>query len=385
MKHKGVLLFLSILVVFLSSCVPDSRELDQRSMILGMAIDIGEENLYKVTIQLPVLGHGRDGGTGVGPSGRDFETFSSEADSLWEAITELESRTPTVLFFGHLKAIAVSEAIANNHLKEVLDLLDRNSAMANQLYVVIIEGVESGEFIKTESPLVRLPALYLDRFFRAGQRIGRADEIMLLEFLRNSNMISGAASLPLARLESETVTIEGAAIFKDYDLVAKLKKDKASINVLLREDEIIGKNHSIVIEEQGDKVTVSVGRIDLISKVSYEKTKPIKYKIEISGSGAIEEITNIEQRDSTNFIKKVERELNEKIERDLQDTIEEMKEINVEPWLLGHRVWAMTPEFFDTLNWNEEGWRESIIDIDVDVEIQSTGQRGYHHKKKIGR
>lgn len=380
MRLKVILAF-TILILLLIGCAPDSRELDHRSMIMGLAIDQGEESLYKITIQLPILG---DGG-GVAPHGRDFETFSVETDNLWDGIIELESYTPTVLFFGHLKVIALSELVAKNDLKEVLDLLDRNAAMANQLYLVVTEGIEAGEFIKKESPLVRLPALYLDRFFRAGQRIGRVEEMLLFEFLRDSNMISKASSLPLATLKGKAVVVEGSGIFQDYQLVGKLKKTKAAINQLLKKDEIQTMNYTVVVDGGEDNVTVSLSRMRLRQKVAFSQTKPIQFQLDINGLAVIEEISDVNYRDSTEFIRKVEEKANIEIAKEIHETIREMKNINVEPWLYGHRVWALNPTYFDTLNWEEEGWREAKFSVNVDLKINSTGQRGYHYKRKIGR
>ncbi|MCD8508660.1 MAG: hypothetical protein LRY73_01280, partial [Bacillus sp. (in: Bacteria)] len=77
--------------------------------------------------------------------------------------------------------------------------------------------------------------------------------------------------------------------------------------------------------------------------------------------------------------------MNKQLEKEIRNVIAKMKEINVEPWLLGHRVWAMDYKFFDTLNWEETGWQQAEFNINVDFKVEMTGQRGMLEKKKIGR
>lgn len=103
MINKNTIYLVLLLMLCLSGC-NDMREIDQRGMVLGISIDQGEEKKYKISIQLPILGKAQNGGGSPAKSG-EFEVLRSEGDTVWEALTNLESKTPNVLFFGHLKLI----------------------------------------------------------------------------------------------------------------------------------------------------------------------------------------------------------------------------------------------------------------------------------------
>ncbi|MFV8830003.1 Ger(x)C family spore germination protein [Alkalihalobacterium sp. APHAB7] len=384
MKVKRLLLII-ILLVICNGCVPDSRELDQRSMIVGMAIDKGEEKSYAVTVQLPILTEGIGQGVEAAPGGQEFEAFHEEADTIWDAIVKIESLTPTVLFFGHLKAVAISEAIAREDLEKVINFLDRETTVANQVYLLVVEEELATDFIKRESPLVQLPALYLSRFFDADQKVARAQGVKLFEFLRDSNMISGAASLPLARSKGDQMEIDGMAVFEDYKMAGKLLEREVGISELLHDNEISSMNYTTVLDHNGIKTTVSLTRMNLRANIDYKKSKPVNFQIDVKGDAEIIDVATVKELTDLEFISKLETKMEKELKGEIERTTAKMQEINVEPWLLGHRVWATAPTYFETLNWNKTGWRNAQFNIDVTFNISNTGQRGKYDKRKIGR
>lgn len=384
MSNRTRLPLLLLVLFIVAGCTEDARELDQRSMIVAMAIDKGEEKEYRVTIQLPLLVAGQQGD--VSPEGKEFEIFQAEADSVWDALVDLETQTPTVLFFGHMKVLAISETIAREGLDKITDLFDREATIANQIYLVIIEKGRAGDFIEQESPLVHLPGLYLSQFFSADQKIARSQEVKLFEFLRDSNMVSRASALPLAHLRGDKIVVEGMAIFKDYELKAKLREKQVGMNELLHTGEVDALNHTWIMEtEEAGPVTVSLSRMSFKQSMSFDKKIPVQIHLDIKGHGELVHISTPEELTSTKFVEIVEKEKEIEVKKYIEETISAMKEINVEPWLFGHQIWAADPQYFEQLNWNETGWQDSEISISVEFHLKNTGQRALQDKKKIGR
>ncbi|OIJ14600.1 hypothetical protein BKP35_06005 [Anaerobacillus arseniciselenatis] len=384
MKKLRIFIMLVIVVAPLLGCVEDSREIDHRSMIVGLSIDQGEEEgSYAVTIQIPLLRSTTD--EGASPMDKEFEVFTAEGETLWDAIGNLEANTPTVLFLGHLKVVTISEAVARESLKEVIDLLDRTPEIANQIYLLIIEEGSAEEFIALESPLVNLPALYLNRFFQADQKVGRTTDVKLFQFIRDMNMISRASVIPLAKIVEGDIRIENMAVFQDHRLVTKLLDDEVAMSRLMKRKEVGPMNYTIDIEHESEALKVALSRISLKVDIDFEKTDPIKYHLEIKGGGEVVELSTAEIRLSKELILKINEKMNEEIEEELRDVIAKMQEKNVEPWLMGHRIWANNYQFFDTLNWEETGWQQTEFEISVDFKVEMTGQRALLEKEKIGR
>ncbi|MCT8136559.1 Ger(x)C family spore germination protein [Anaerobacillus sp. CMMVII] len=388
MKRVRFLLVL-FCCVLLSSCV-DAREIDHRSMIVGMGLDLEQsdsedQGKIKLTVQIPILLSG--GGEGnISGAVKEFETFTATGETILDAVAEIEAMTPTVLFFGHLKVITIGDVLAKQGLDQVIDFFDRLPQVANQIFLLIIEDVTAEEFISFESPLVSLPALYLNRFFQADQKIARTKDVKLFEYRRDANMISGASTLPLARINGgKKIVIEGMGVFEDHKLVAKLTSQEVVINELLKNNKVHNSNFTTKVNVDGKEEQISISRGRLKVKIGYEKKDPLTINLQIKGKGEISEVGSIRVRVSNELVKQVGENLEEEITDLVRKTIRKMQEKNVEPWLLGHRLWAMDPKFFDSLDWEKTGWRESNINVSVDFEIVHTGQKSYLSKTKIGR
>ncbi|MDG5788453.1 Ger(x)C family spore germination protein [Evansella sp. AB-P1] len=383
-KHtnfKKISLIILIIMFSLSlfGCA-DTREIDQRTIVIGMGLDKTEEDEYIVTLQVPILVP--NGATESGTN--DFETITGKGEFVWEAITNLEASTPTVLFFGHLKAIAIGERLATEGMDHIIDLLDRRAPLANEVFLLIIRKQNDvHDFLNQESPLISLPALYIDRFFGADQKVSRTKSVRLFQFRRDHDMVSHAATIPLAYSNEDSIFIEDLGVFHNFKLVGELKGHEAGVGMLLKDKKVDHMNYSLDIEQPNTNLKASI-RVNLVNNISYDKTNPVKMNFNINGKGELVYLYPEGIYSSQETLNKIVRELEKEISQDITDTINKMKRLNVEPWLLGHRIWAMDTEYFSTLNWNETGWRDAEYDVSVNVEIEQTGQRGMLDKKKIG-
>lgn len=383
-RINGMLLIFCL--IFLTSCIDDSREIDHRSMIVGMGVDLvdkGENQEFLVTLQIPILLSGTTEG-GASGSVKEFETFNATGETILDAVSQIEAQTPTVLFFGHLKVLMIGENVAKHGLGGVIDFCDRLPQVANQIFLLVIEKGSAKEFIEEESPLVTLPALYLNRFFQAEQKIARTKDVKLFEYRRDANMISRAATLPLANVDHKIV-IEGMGVFKDHKLVAKLDTYEVGISELLKKNNVKHINYTTSVTKEEKDVKIGLSRGELKAKIRYEKDDPVKVTIDVKGEGEITEIGTVAVHVSQDLVEKASRQLEKDIKSLIEQTISKMKAKNVEPWLIGHRIWAMDPRYFESLDWDETGWRNSQIEVNVQFEIEHTGQKGFLGKKKIGR
>ncbi|TYS67468.1 Ger(x)C family spore germination protein [Sutcliffiella horikoshii] len=371
-------IWLMAFLLMLSGC-NDMREIDQRGMVLGISIDQGEEKKYKISIQLPILGKGQNGGSPA--KSEEFEVLWSEGDTVWEALSNLESKTPNVLFFGHLKVIVISEKIAASSINGSLDLVDRIPDIGNKVFLLISKDEEASKFLETESSLVKLPALYVNQFFRADKKLARSQPVRVFQYRRDRNTVSSSAIIPIAQTIDSEIIIENMAVLKEDTLVEVLLGNEVAASQLIKGEKVEEMNYVTEIESKEKLVSVSLSRIMLESKVEFQKVSPITFDIQVSGEGNIVELSAGET--SKDFIKKLEAKLNQDLKTDIIQTIEKMKNANAEPWLLGQKIWIKDQTLFDSLRWKEEGFKEAIFNVTVDFTIDTTGQKGLFNKSPI--
>ncbi|WP_416150606.1 Ger(x)C family spore germination protein [Salipaludibacillus sp. HK11] len=378
--RKSKALF-SLLLVILTGCLADSKEIDHRTMVVGMGIDIVDDNTYSVSVQAPVIIAG--GAEGEAGFEKEFETLQATGPSPWEAVANIEANTPTVLFFGHLKMVAIGQALAERGIDKISDLFDRGPAMDNKVLLLIVDNdINVYDFISRDSRLISLPSLYVDRFFMADQKLARTKEVKLFEYRKDRNMISNAATVPVGYLDNELL-IENLAVLQNGKMVGKLEGKEAGISQLLKNKELNNMNYSLISTNEND-IIISL-RVDLSMDFSYEKTNPVEIHLNVEGSGEIVHIPERKLESNLENITKIEKELERRVKEDIEHTISKMKLINTEPWLMGHRIWARDHRYFDQLNWEEDGWIESKIYATVNIEVDQTGQKGVMEKIKVGR
>jgi hypothetical protein len=160
---------------------------------------------------------------------------------------------------------------------------------------------------------------------------------------------------------------------------------EVGISELLKNNTVSSLNYTTTINTDGKEEKLSISRADLKAKISYEKENPLTVNIVIKGKGEITEVGNINVKVTNELVKQADRNFEKEIKGLVSETVKKMQNKNIEPWLIGHRLWAMDPDFFDTLKWDETGWREANVNVTVDFTIKHTGQKGYLGKRKIGR
>ena len=375
-----ILLCMSSSIVAVS-CGYDTRELDHRSMIVGLAIDKAEEeDKLLISFQLPILGLGAE----VSPRQKDFEVISSSDKSVMEAITNIETVTPRALFFGHLKVVAISRDVAEENLSEVLDLLERHPQIGNQVYLLIIEDTPAKDFLSMKTPLIALPSLYVDTFFKARQKTTRTTDIQIFEYLRDSQSASNSSYIPMARISNGEASIHDLAILKDHQMVGVLRGDEAGCGRLLKELSLEEKRYSIQVKGQGGEVvTINLAKIDLKLDMKYRKTKPVEFDLSIKGSGFIRGTDVAEDVITDKLITTVEKSVNKAFEAEYMAVIKKMQKINAEPFLFGQYILATDHDYFESLNWNETGWKKAKFNINVNFKVENTGTKNDYDKKKI--
>lgn len=376
MNYKTILLSL-LVFIFVSGCGVGSREIDQRTMVLGMGIDIIDDQ-YVVSVQVPVITPSE----GAAATGTEFETITGKGDSVWEAISNIEAYTPTVLFFGHLKAVVIGERLATNDLGKVLDLLDRRAPLANQVYLLIVRKKNSvEEFLSQDSSLVSLPSLYIDRFFGADQKLSRTREVRLFQFRRDISMVSQAGVIPFSYTEPDKdIVIEDLAVFQKGKLVCELLGKEAGVSLLLKNNKVNNINYTTEVEG----TTISA-RISSEVDFQFHKTYPAEITLDIKGEGELVYVSDEEFRTSKENLDKITNTLEEDLKKEVEQTLQKVQEVNVDPWLIGHRLWVKDYDYFRSLDWEETGFKEAIFNINVEVEIVQTGQHGTLQKRKAGR
>lgn len=138
----------------------DKLELNDVSIITGIAIEKGEESQYKLTVSsINSEEFSKTGSAGNTPS----TTFSLEGDSISELSNKMNVGITRKQIYSHTRILVIDEEIAREGMLEFLDFLERSGEFRNDFNILISKGVKAAEILRIAYPLQKDPSLKIHK------------------------------------------------------------------------------------------------------------------------------------------------------------------------------------------------------------------------------
>lgn len=266
----------------------DYRDIEERSQVMGIAIDHGPRgHRVAVDIGLPppagAAGGGMRGGGGQGVAPRSF-VLVSDAPGVPDALSTARTRWNKPLDFGHLGVMIVGEEAAREGIKEYLRCGACHPEISTGILVAAAEGRAEG-FLRYEAPTQELISDYY---------------MFLLKTAASANLVPNDPRLAMAVARGESAGVfllprltrgrglpraEGAAVFEGYRLRGWLSARESQGVALLthRKGRLLFSFPCPVGEEQ-EPVNFLVGRRKLERKARFEGGLPsFRVRVELQG------------------------------------------------------------------------------------------------------
>jgi spore germination protein KC len=149
----------SIIPVFslllLSGCA--FKDIDKRIFVVAVGIDPSEEvqNGFRVTLKMadPI-------GNVKQQAAPSYSNLSHDAESVAEAIRDMDARVDKVLEFGHSRMIIMNEKLLSENLDTFLDYFVRRGDIQMISYIAVAENAEEAVSFQPETETPASIALY---------------------------------------------------------------------------------------------------------------------------------------------------------------------------------------------------------------------------------
>lgn len=252
---KKILLIL--IMFFITGCY-DYVEINDLSFVSAIGIDY-EEDVFKLTYE--ILNDTKKSSDG---SSQDGYTITGSGKTIATAFDNISLKSTKLPYFYHLKAVVISEEVAKNHTKEIVEFITRNPEIRNEFHFTIAKDVKASEIIKNSSennPIVgnQITKLIESNVNYYNATFAKPFEDLLEKFLNKKNDPI-ANVLTLSGTELKTV---GIGLFSKYKYIDVLNdKDSAYLNALLNMP------LNMVITKEYDNKLLAVNLYD--GNVSYE-------------------------------------------------------------------------------------------------------------------
>ncbi|EGW36803.1 Ger(x)C family spore germination protein [Desulfosporosinus sp. OT] len=226
-KGKRVIYTLLILVIplLISGCW-DRKELEGRAIVTLIAIDKGENNQIKFSVQIARTSDSQASSNG-GSSGGEKSSIimSGTGDTVFDAIRNLILKAGRKLYYPHNTAIILGNDIAREGILPELDLFNRDAEMRPLTWILVTPG-QAADILEAQSTLESLSAKQLDMMLTDFGASSKTVATNLLDTMKQLAYDSPGAVLSNIELDpsnpKKTLLLNGAAVFRRDKLIGRL-------------------------------------------------------------------------------------------------------------------------------------------------------------------
>jgi len=349
------LLILLLVPIFLGGCY-DYNELGDLAIVSGIGIDYKDEE-FEVTFE--ILSTKKEGEQGSASS--STYNVSAKGNTVAEAFSKNGNNMDKVPYYDHIKVVVISEEVAKNHLKQISELLIRNSKLRNEFYLTIAKDVSAKDIISSSSKEKPVASQFIVDLLEHSKDSSSASYYApFTKTLRNILTEGEDAIMSALKLEEDKIILSGMAVFKNFELKYIYDTKEASIINLLNNF-----NPRTVFFEKscnGKKTVMSIYESNI-------KIEPNNEVIKISGklNGRINE-------NNCDYDLKKE-ETYQKLQKEFTDVItEEMNKVINSLQLFESNALSIGKSYFN--KYRKENyylWTKQNVKFDLDLKINKKG------------
>ena len=381
MKNKILLgIMISLSSLMLTGCW-DNVEINERHVVLEVAIDKGsEDNLeaniqdrdyYQVTYMIPDIGKL----SGENSLAENVKTpIIAKSPTIAKSVDDIESKTQNTLSFTHTKALIFGEELIKDKklFRAALDSLIRNKQISRGTNILAVQG-NAGDIVQSDNYQNPMIGLYIMKYFNNTERgTSHAKQQVLgnmVKEIQNTNI----TTIPEIEINEEgTLKIDGAAVIKDYELVGWLDEDEVRGELF-----IDGRVYKVptIVEYEGEYLTYDINQQK--RTISFKDEDKLQAIIKIIVKGNITEYNS--SKDQYVFdekkIAEISKLIEEQIKNQMQKTINTSKTMNTDFLNIGLELYRKHPKLWEKYkqNWDVDEYKKLPIQIDVEVIVQNTG------------
>ncbi|MCR2807205.1 Ger(x)C family spore germination protein [Paenibacillus soyae] len=409
MDRRGLLARLRLLAAallltpLLSGCW-DRLEIDERAVVLGVSIDEATEGdereseishvkgslpppkhgLVKVGVQIALpgripLGPG-EGGGGTDPS-QTLWVIHVVGHSIDDAFMNLQQQVSSKLFFGHLRIIAVSEAVARKGMENINDYFRRNSEVRRMAWLMVTKGKASS--LMTAAPkLERIPTLFLMSTLDNSIRMGKFPKDFIGIYWSNSSKKGQEGFLPYVILKDEqNVEISGLAYFRSEKMVGSTKPMEVAGYLGLKGVNPAGYRAVVMLDEDDPDSAVMTNVTHRQSKIKLSlKDGMPHFHIQVELEANLEEkLSEHLAINDPSVIQQIERKQSETSVKFYQNIIKQTQAKGSDIFGFGEQIRSKKPAYWSREIGTKEKWqemyKETTFDVEVVVKIRRIGMK----------
>lgn len=351
------------------------NELEDLAICTAMAIDV-EDNNYKVSYMIA-------NSKKIDVSSKEGEAqtiiYSGVGETLDKAINEISLISPKIVYIGHLGIIVISDELARNGVKNVLDYLLRVPESRKSFKILLTNGNKALDVLKILSPLETFPSRNILSNIQSSMTLQSFSKItdyndfigVLLDdgvdpYLSSISVVGdieeGSKSSSLEQtVPNSYLKVNTIGLFKDDKLMA-FSNDEEDLGINFISNNI--KQTLLYITYDDNIVNFNIDSSTTNVKVDYENN--YKVTIEIKSEASINEILSNANLEDEKVIREMEDKAEEKIKNLVKMAFDLAKKNETDIFGIGNMIYKN-----DNKNWKsiKDNWNSMFKDIEYETKV----------------
>ncbi|MGJ9459276.1 Ger(x)C family spore germination protein [Oceanobacillus sp. CF4.6] len=370
-KRKIVLIIIITLLIFLSACILQTREIESLGIIHTRGIDIAADDDNQIETSLIVFQFDAQ-------SEEITTTLYGKGHTLKQSLNDAGRQTRYALTPGQIRVEIYSKEIAQRGIIPYISTLVRDSRVADTMFLAISNTHAKELLTKGQDAVTSTVGQYIEGILEKEIEENVIPNSSLYDFSRRETEIGQDPVLPIIDLVEDKPALTGLAVFKDDKLVGEVSLEDAyliqqfldttkntplDITIPLEPFKKYMKNR----EELKDKENLHL-RLTVIkgkNKAKLTDFEKLNYKANIDIETDLYELSEHIRIDDEKILNLLEKEVEKEITRQYDTLFAKLQELNTDPFGLGTIYHSKKREG----NFTTEEWREKYPDVTMDFNI----------------
>jgi spore germination protein KC len=348
------------------------REVDELSIVAGVAIDKGIKDQFEMTVEIIDIGSGKD-------AKMKSKIVTAEGKTMFDAARNMIALSVKRLYWSHAKVIILSKDIASQGIMNVIEWYQRDAETREDVALLISQAESAKEIFIAQGETELIKSFELSESIKNQRALSKAPIIDIMKYSIELNNKGTSTIIPTVNLkktdQKNSPQITGSAIIKNDKLVGFLNSDQTKDLLFIR-DEIKG---GILVEEiQQNDIPILLSLEIYKSKTKIKpvvEDKNIKFDLDIHTTVAVGEIEGsiefFNEQDQIKLEQSADNKLKERIELLIQNI---QSQYGADIFGFGSKLQENKVEAWNSVkdNW-EEVFKNLAVNIKPNVHIKNSG------------
>jgi germination protein, Ger(x)C family len=376
MKKKKTVLFLllifSIQLLF-SGCL-DKKEVDQLSIIGGLAIDTAEGlGTIQVSAIITNFSKAQSDSSSSSP-GISEEVVTATGKTLLDALDRLENISSKRIILSHNHVLIFGKGFAQKGISDIIDTLERNPFFRNTIYVAVANG-KAYDVLKANVKSSNKQVSSLPELLKMFEGKSSIYPTRFYIFLLNIKSYTEAGTLPIIKIsENNKLLIEDTALFYREKMVETLNSNQTLYLQWLLYNI---KDRLILIpfnEDEKKPNSISLYFFKGKSVIKNKKTEEgFNVTIKCTGTAELRGSNDYFMANNPFLLQQVKNAAESYLKNNTEQLINfAQHSINIDFIGFGNNIYNNYPKSLENMQWKEE-FPKVTYTVEFDVYIKSVG------------